>query len=144
MLEEFGVTFEYFTGNRNVRADYSSLLQIHDMRIPRRKYLHNPHDIQTADESTFLMLTRQLQFMIYFNPISRIRSCIPILSNMECYMIQIIEIIVTLTEIVISVIGNMKYGTYFPLVNNYWCVFLGIANDRIWSRIQRNSLLQGF
>jgi hypothetical protein len=44
----------------------------------------------------------------------KIGSCTPILSNMECNMIQILGIIVTFTKIFL---GHGRYDTYFPLMN---------------------------
>jgi hypothetical protein len=44
-----------------------------------------------------------------FKKISRIGYCIPILSNMEFNMIQLIGITVTFTKFVISYFGHGKY-----------------------------------
>jgi hypothetical protein len=56
-----------------------------------------------------------LSILNYF----RVASCIPISSNMECNLIHMIGIIVTLTKIVASVMGSRKYGIYSPCINKY-------------------------
>jgi hypothetical protein len=62
---------------------------------------------------------KQIMVEIYFRLFSIIGSWIVILSKMECNMIQIIAVIVTLNKIVISFFGHTKYGTYFPFMNKY-------------------------
>jgi hypothetical protein len=51
-----------------------------------------------------------------FNAISRIGSFIPILSKMEDNMIQITEIIITSTKIVISVMGSICHTSTYEVI----------------------------
>jgi hypothetical protein len=76
------------------------------------------------------MLRGKSQFMIYFILILELDlSCTPILSNMECNIIQIIAIIVTLNKIVISVMESMAHTSLLNFLLDHQILFLFHENS---------------